>query len=112
MTLVRRGMRSGETGLERTRSTTTRPTLAGTGACEQAPVPAKVGRVVVERVLSRPVSPDLIPLLTNVMHWSYGIGWGGVYGVLANSVPRASKLGTGPYFGAGVWAMSYVELVP
>src|SRR5947209_158634 len=46
---------------------------------EQAPTPAKVARRIAEPILGRPVSPDLIPLLTNVMHWGYGISWGGAY---------------------------------
>jgi hypothetical protein len=45
------------------------------------------------------------------MHWGYGIAWGGVYGVLAGTAGRSTARG-GIVFGSGVWASSYVTLVP
>ena len=72
---------------------------------QQAPVPAQVARKLANVVGIDP-DPKRIPLLTNVMHWSYGTGWGAIYGLL----PK--RRGTGLLFGAGVWAMSYVQLVP
>jgi len=57
------------------------------------------------------MSPDLIPLLTNVMHWGYGTGWGTVYGIVTVGRHRSgSARGIG--FGTAVWAMSYAQLVP
>jgi len=78
---------------------------------EQASTPAKVARRISEGVFEHPVPPERIPLLTHAMHWAYGTGWGGAYGAVAPS------LGGGParrglLFGAAVWAMAYVELVP
>ncbi len=64
-----------------------------------------------EGVFQQEVSPDRISLLTHGMHWSYGTGWGAVYG-LAQGTIHAPTLGHGLLFGTGVWAMSYVELVP
>lgn len=78
---------------------------------EQAPVPAKVGWRIVEGLLRRQVPASRIGLLTNVMHWSYGVGWGAVYGIVQGS-RRRPALRTGLLFGTFVWAMSYVELVP
>jgi hypothetical protein len=78
---------------------------------EEAPVPAKVAKRIGEGIFQKRVSPDLIPLLTNVMHWGTGIGWGAVYGLIAGSV-RLPPLRSGLAFGAGVMAMSYVQLVP
>ena len=78
---------------------------------EQASAPAKVAKRVGEGVFRQDVSPDLIPLLTNVMHWGYGTGWGAVYGRLTGSLGR-SRLRDGLLFGAAVWMMSYVQLVP
>jgi hypothetical protein len=49
---------------------------------DAASAPAKVARRIGEGVFRRDVSPDLIPLLTNVMHWGYGTGWGAVRGLL------------------------------
>jgi hypothetical protein len=78
---------------------------AGTPSWEDAPVPAQVARKLANAAGTDP-DPKRIPLLTNVMHWSYGTGWGAVYGLL----PKRPV--TGIAFGAGVWAMSYVQLVP
>ncbi len=78
---------------------------------EEASAPAKVAKRIGEGVFERDVSPDLIPLLTNAMHWSYGTGWGVAYG-LAAATARKSRVRDGMLFGAGVWLMSYVELVP
>jgi hypothetical protein len=71
----------------------------------QASVPAQVARKLANVVGVDP-DPKRIPLLTNLMHWSYGTGWGAIYGLL----PK--RRGMGLLFGAGVWAMSYVQLVP
>jgi|1186.fasta_scaffold01036_5 hypothetical protein len=78
---------------------------------DAAPAPAKVARRLLEGILHQPVSPQHIPLLTNVMHWAYGAGWGGVYGLLRPSV-RGTPAAAGPVFGLAVWAASYVSLVP
>jgi hypothetical protein len=79
---------------------------------EQASAPAQVGRRILEGVFEKPVPAERIPLLTNVMHWVYGSGWGAVYGLIAGSVDRVPALRSGLLFGTGVWAMSYVQLVP
>jgi hypothetical protein len=78
---------------------------------EQAPVPARVGRRAIEGVLQREVSPERIGVLTNVMHWGYGTGWGAVYGLLGRVVPGHS-VRRGLLFGTAVWATSYLTLVP
>lgn len=59
----------------------------------------------------RPVPAEKIGLLTNLTHWGYGTAWGGVYGLIQGTV-RANPAALGLLFGSGVWAMSYVELVP
>lgn len=78
---------------------------------DEAPVPAQLARRVIEGVFQREVSPDRIPLLTNVMHWGYGTAWGAVFGIVAESV-RVPVLRGGAAFGVSVWASSYAELVP
>jgi hypothetical protein len=78
---------------------------------EGAPAPALVARRVLEGVFGREVSPDRIPLLTNLMHWGYGTGWGVAYGLLQGTV-RANPVLHGALFGTGVWAASYLQLVP
>jgi uncharacterized membrane protein YagU involved in acid resistance len=52
-----------------------------------------------------------VPMLTNAMHWLYGIGWGAAYGILARN-REPSPLASGLVFGLGVWAAAYAELVP
>ncbi len=87
------------------------PSDAPADPWEQASAPAKVAKRVSEGVFEQDVSSELIPLLTNAMHWGYGTGWGAMYGLVAGSVGR-SRLRDGLLFGTAVWAMSYVELVP
>jgi len=78
---------------------------------ESAPVPALVAKRIGEGVFGTEVSPDLIPLLTNVMHWGYGVTWGGLYGLLKQRV-SARPIRGGVAFGLAVWSFSYVQLVP
>jgi uncharacterized membrane protein YagU involved in acid resistance len=79
---------------------------------EQASAPANVAKRIGEGVFQREVSADLIPVLTHAMHWGYGTGWGAVYGLLAGSSSGGSGVRRGAKFGLGVWAASYLQLVP
>jgi hypothetical protein len=79
---------------------------------EAASAPAQVAKRVGEGVFHKNVSSDLIPLLSNVMHWGYGSGWGTVFGLAAASVRRPPGVRAGAVFGSTVWLMSYVQLVP
>jgi uncharacterized membrane protein YagU involved in acid resistance len=77
-----------------------------------APAPAQVAKRLVDALgKGRRVTKKDVPLLTNVMHWAYGISWGAVYGVAASAVEPEAVAG-GLAFGGGVWASSYGELVP
>lgn len=78
---------------------------------EQASMPAQVARRISEGVFHHEISPDKIPVLTHAMHWGYGTAWGAVYGMLQGTFGGRS-VRQGVVFGAGVWAMSYVQLVP
>jgi hypothetical protein len=78
---------------------------------EQASTPAKVARRNSEGVFEHDVPAERIGLLTHAMHWAYGTGWGAVYGLVAGTV-AVRPLRGGLTFGAAVWAMSYVQLVP
>jgi hypothetical protein len=78
---------------------------------QSAPAPAQVGKRVIEGFLGRPVPAKAIPVLTQVMHWSYGSAWGGVYAITRKSARGRIRL-LGPLFGLGVWAVSYIQLVP
>lgn len=76
---------------------------------ETAPAPAHVGKRVVEGFLQRPLPEGAAPLVYNVMHWTYGVQWGGVYGILAGSLPKR-RMGTGLMFATVVWGSGYVVL--
>jgi hypothetical protein len=78
---------------------------------EEASAPAKVAKRVSEGVFHHDLPPERIPLMTHGMHWSYGTGWGAVYG-LAQGTLHAPTMRHGVLFGTLVWAMSYVQLVP
>src|SRR3954468_21563074 len=80
-------------------------------AWEQAPAPAKVARLALERATGRRVSVERIPLLANAMHWGYGTGWGGAFALLRRGGASHSPA-VGMLFGTGVWAASYAQLVP
>jgi hypothetical protein len=83
----------------------------GGDSWNDAPAPAKVAKRILEGVFHRKVSPAQIPLLTNVMHWAYGTAWGSAYGAVQGTVHKRPLL-LGPVFGVGVWAASYLALVP
>lgn len=87
------------------------PTQPRSDAWEQASTPAQVGRKLLEGVFDVEVPPDRIGLLTNAMHWGYGLSWGALYGLIQETA-RGPGLRDGLLFGAGMWAMSYVMLVP
>jgi len=78
---------------------------------EQASAPAKVAKRISEGIFHHEVPAERIPLLTHGMHWSYGVGWGAVYGLVRGRAP-ATPLRHGVLFGTAVWALSYVQLVP
>jgi hypothetical protein len=82
---------------------------AGLKDWEQAPAPAQLGRRVVEGVLQRELPAERAPLTNNLMHWGYGIAWGGLFGLVAGSL-RAPKVRHGLALGATAWAAGYVLL--
>ena len=79
---------------------------------EDAPVPAKVAQRAAEGLFGWRLPPERIPLITTVMHWAYGTGWGVPYGIWARSARPDRPLRAGALFGIAVWTMSYAQLVP
>jgi hypothetical protein len=77
---------------------------------QDAPPPAQVAKKVAEAVgQGEQLSREDVPLLTNVMHWLYGVSWGVCYSVAAG--PRAMRPAvSGLALGTGVWGASYAEL--
>jgi hypothetical protein len=77
-----------------------------------APAPARVAKKAADAVGqgTRFTRQD-VPVLTNAMHWLYGVSWGTLYGIAAGS-RGAGPVEGGLVFGAGVWGASYAELAP
>jgi hypothetical protein len=79
------------------------------GESDEEPAPAQVARRMLA-VAGIDPPPSWTPWLTQLAHWSYGIGWGGAYGLVRRRHDHALPTGLG--FGLGVWASSYAQLVP
>jgi hypothetical protein len=76
---------------------------------DDAPAPGQVGRRLIEGFTQRKLPDGSAWLISTLMHWSYGAGWGALYGVLAGSMRAPHALYGAPY-GAVVWANDYVAL--
>jgi hypothetical protein len=78
----------------------------------EAPAPARVVKKAAEAAgRGGAVTKAQVPLLTNLMHWLYGVGWGVVYGVAARG-DAADPLAGGATLGGALWGAQYGELVP
>jgi hypothetical protein len=96
------------------RSGGTRPPLdwefsAGIDGWDKVSAPGRMGRLIVESVTGRELPGERAALTQNVMHWAYGILWGGVFGLLAGSSGRPGAV-QGVVLGSLVWGSSYVTL--
>jgi len=77
-----------------------------------APAPAQVAKKAAHAVgQGARLTREDVPLLTNAMHWLYGIGWGTFYGLGAGHT-RPDPVAGGLAFGTGVWGAAYAELIP
>lgn len=86
-------------------------TSVGLDGWDDAPAPAKFGRLLVQRTLHRDLPARRARLVNNVVHWSTGVGWGAAFGVVEGTVLRGTAW-HGPAFGAAVWLQSYAVLAP
>jgi hypothetical protein len=80
---------------------------------DEAPAPARLGKRLAEAFLQREIPLQRAALVNDIAHWGYGVSWGGVFGLVAGSLPpkgRGALLALGPPFGATVWASSYVTM--
>jgi hypothetical protein len=82
---------------------------AGLNSWQSAPAPAHVGKRIVETVTRHELAAGYAAVTNNVVHWSYGIFWGGLYGALAWLALGRNPI-WGLAFGFVVWASSYVTL--
>ena len=78
----------------------------------EAPAPAQVAKKAADAVgEGRRITKQDVPLVTNAMHWGYGIVWGIAYGLAARTFKVKPAVG-GAALGGTLWAASYAELVP
>lgn len=77
----------------------------------EAPAPAQVAKKVSEGVFNKRVVKRQAPVITNVVHWSYGAALGGAYGLAASRLQRSAAV-QGLAFGTAVWGLAYASLAP
>jgi uncharacterized membrane protein YagU involved in acid resistance len=79
---------------------------------QEAPPPAQIVKRAADAVgKGRRVTKQQVPIVTNAMHWLYGVSWGLAYGLAARKL-RPSAVAGGVGLGSTVWAAAYAELVP
>ena len=77
-----------------------------------APAPAQVAKKAADALgQGNRFTREDVPLLTNAMHWLYGVSWGALYGIVAGE-RGVDPVAGGMAFGTGVWGSAYAELVP
>jgi hypothetical protein len=86
-------------------------TSAGLHDWEDAPAPARFGRLLVQLLLHRDLPARNARAVNNLVHWSTGAGWGAALGIAEYASDRHTAW-YGIPFGAGVWLQSYVILGP
>jgi hypothetical protein len=84
-------------------------TSAALKSWDDASAPALVGKRLVEAVTGHELAPQHARLVSNVMHWGYGIGNGVQFGLIAGRLGRP-RIRDGLLFGAVVWGSDYVIL--
>ena len=76
---------------------------------QDAPDPGQIAKRVIEGFTERTLPDGAAWPISTVMHWSYGVSWGALYGVVAASV-RTPHFFYGVPFGAFVWLSAYTVL--
>ena len=70
--------------------------------------PAQVGKRVSEGIFQQEVPLEKAGMVTNIVHWVYGIAWGGFYALIEESL--RNPLVSGPALGTTVVAADYTLL--
>lgn len=86
-------------------------TSAGLHGWDDAPAPAKFGRLLAGLMLHRDLPAQNARAVNNVVHWSTGAGWGVVFGIAEGASGRHTGW-YGMLFGAAIWLQSYAVLAP
>jgi hypothetical protein len=68
-----------------------------------------VGERFLRLLFARRPSTDRAGAMTNTVHWAYGTGWGGVYGIVQGSL-GASAAAAGTAFSGAVLGAAYTVL--
>jgi hypothetical protein len=76
---------------------------------EDAPAPGQVGERVLRVLFRRPPSTRNANTVTNVVHWAYGVGWGGLYGIVQGSLHAPAAV-AGTAFSGVVVGSAYTVL--
>ena len=74
---------------------------------DKASAPGKIGRRLYEGFRQQALGARYAALTTNLMHWSYGAGWGALFGIVVGSANQ-SRARFGLVFGPLVFGTSYV----
>jgi hypothetical protein len=77
---------------------------------EEAPAPARAGRVLAATVLGYDVPIERAGRLANLMHWGYGPAWGAQFALVAAVRRNSPGTASGLTFGTLVWASDYITL--
>ena len=77
---------------------------------EEAPAPARAGRVLAAKLLDYDVPIERAGLLANLMHWGYGPTWGAQFALMAAMRRKRPGTTSALAFGTLVWASDYVTL--
>jgi hypothetical protein len=76
---------------------------------DEAPAPGQVGERVLRGLFGRRPSTERAGAMTNTVHWAYGIGWGGIYGIVQGSL-GAGAAAAGTAFSGVVLGAAYTVL--
>ena len=60
-------------------------TSAGLNSWDNAPAPARFGKLISERTLHRELPAEQARLTSNDVHWATGVGWGAVFGLVSGT---------------------------
>jgi Protein of unknown function (DUF1440) len=82
---------------------------SGLSSWQEAPVPGQVGKRLFEGLFQKKLPPQRAALVSNIMHWAYGMLNGALYGIAAESLGQP-RTWYGLPFGASVWAVDYAVL--
>lgn len=77
---------------------------------DEAPAPARAGRVLAAKLLDYDIPITEAGRLTNLMHWGYGPAWGAQLALVAAVRGQRLTPASGLAFGTLVWASDYVTL--